>query len=49
MIQILQTYIWRSLATKCQILNTTIELFLEIKHFGKLFTKSTILTFTDGT
>ena len=42
---------WRSLATKCQILNTTIELFLEIKHFGKLFTKSifTIFTFTGGT
>ena len=34
-----------SLATDGQLVNTTIELFLEIKHLDKLFTKTTFTIF----
>ena len=49
MIQILQTFygdLYNSVTTNGQILSTTIELFLEIKHLGKLFTKSNFCSFT---
>ena len=36
---------FNSVTTDGQILNTTIELFLEIKHLDKLFTKSTFKIF----
>ena len=36
---------YNSVTTNSQILNTTIELFLEIKHLGKLFIKSTFTIF----
>ena len=48
MIQILQTYLWRSynsVTTDSQLLNTAIEIFVEIKHLGKLFTESTFTNF----